>query len=97
MVDLLVMSTRTSYKNMSTLGIIDIIYCTELPSDVMPTGKWVISFKDRRPHSYIDKMTTNDFYYYEDKNIYLKAVINAQEVARKYMSADERTCRCTIM
>jgi hypothetical protein len=87
------MSTKVCYRNISNLGIIDTIYCGELPSELLPTGRWIISYKDaRRPHTYLDCMAESDLYYYEDKNVYKKAQINAQEVARNYGQPPRAAC-----
>lgn len=87
------MSTKVCYRNISNLGIIDTIYCGELPSEINPSGRWVISYKDaHRPHTYLDLMSDSELYYYEDKNVYKKAQVNAQEVARKYRQSPRAAC-----
>jgi hypothetical protein len=37
-------------------------------------------------------MAESDLYYYEDKNVYKKAQINAQEVARNYGQPPRAAC-----
>ena len=76
------MSARWAYINKSPTGIIDRIYCVIGPSTKYPTGLWRVHFRNGCDPSYLDSLNGDEFYYYEDKNAYKRAVINAVELGR---------------
>lgn len=85
------MSTRWTYTNRNGIGVILTIYCTASPTDDNPTGEWFISRK-MGPGILLKHASENSFFYYEDKNAYNAAKVNAREVARKYMNMRQKCC-----
>jgi len=88
------MSSRWAYISRDGLGMILKIYCVTNPSDMNPSGKWIVVRK-MAPDTDLTNLSESCFFYYEDKNAYRRAKINADEVARKYI--EERENCCTIM
>ena len=85
------MSTRWAYVGNSGMGSIARIYCTKNPSDEEPAGEWIVVRRVGH-NSLLKNVSESSFFYYEDKNAYKAAKINAQEVAKKYMELRQECC-----
>ena len=91
------MSKRWAFTNKSPAGIIDRIYCVADPSLQYPTGRWMVHFRDGRQSSYLDSLRADEFYYYEDKNAYREAMVNAAELGRTTVGLGKSDNCCAIM
>lgn len=89
------MSIRWSYTNKNFTGNIVTIYCSRYPTSEDPAGSWIIVRKTGDIVNLKD-VSDNSFFYYEDKNAYRQAVINAKEVERIYIKKRQEEC-CIII
>ena len=86
------MSTRWAYtNNKRNIGHIETIYCSENPTDANPTGIWLVVFENNLSME-LHKLTESHLYTQQDKNAYNNALINSDEVARKYIEKKNKKC-----
>ena len=74
------------------MGMILRIYCASNPTDMNPSGQWMVVRK-MAPDTDLSNLSESCFFYYEDKNAYRFAKNNADEIARKYMEKREECCK----
>ena len=88
------MSKRWAFTNKSPTGTIDRIYCVADPSLQYPTGRWRVHFRNGCDPSYLDSLNGDEFYYYEDKNAYRQAMVNAAELGRTTVGLGSKSDNC---
>lgn len=57
----------------------------------------MVHFRDGRQSSYLDSLRADEFYYYEDKNAYREAMVNAAELGRTTVGLGKSDNCCAIM
>jgi hypothetical protein len=59
------MSTKWAYINNRGTGSIARIYCIENPSDINPSGEWIV-IRRIGPNNYLRNLSENSFFYYSE-------------------------------
>ena len=57
----------------------------------------MVHFRGGRQSSYLDSLRADEFYFYEDKNAYRTAMVNAAELGRAAVGLGERKGECCVV